>query len=34
MFQRGNQLLFLDKSHLSSTGAEFAVDGFNILPAK
>jgi hypothetical protein len=27
-FQRGNQLLFLEKSHLSSTGAEFAVDGY------
>jgi hypothetical protein len=33
-FQRGNQLLFLDRSHLSSIGADFAVDGFNILPAK
>jgi hypothetical protein len=30
-FRRGNQLLFLDKSHLSSIGAEFAVEGFNIL---
>jgi peptidoglycan/LPS O-acetylase OafA/YrhL len=34
MFQRGNQLLFLDKSHLSSIGAEFALDGFNILRAR
>jgi hypothetical protein len=31
MFQRGDHLLFLDKSH---RGAEFAVEGFNILPAK
>jgi peptidoglycan/LPS O-acetylase OafA/YrhL len=30
-FRRGNQLLFFDTNHLSSTGAEFAVEGFNIL---
>jgi hypothetical protein len=30
-FRRANQLLFLDTNHLSSIGAEFAVDGFNIL---
>jgi peptidoglycan/LPS O-acetylase OafA/YrhL len=31
IFQRGNDVLFLDKGHLSSIGADFALDGFNIL---